>query len=273
MLIFANRISTKDILMKLIRTVLLLAFPLYFVSCGTQKPLPNYLENLSDTSDKKDVVIPELKIQKNDNLFIQVYSAALDPKVDELYNARQSSASGQTPPTATGYLVDIKGNIEYPRLGVLHAEGLTKLELADIIKRKINEKDSNLTNPSVIIRFINFKVAVLGEVKTPGVLNIPGERVTILEALGLAGDVSEYGMKDAVKVIRETDGKREIGVVNLSSDSLFISPYYNLLQNDVVLVQPTKRKAKKAEQDVVLQRVSFGLSVITAIALIYNIFK
>lgn len=274
MLIFANRISTKDILMKLIRTVLLLALPFYFISCGTQKPLPNYLENISDTSDKKDVVIPELRIQKNDNLFIQVYSAAVDPNVDALYNPRQISAGGgQSTAPVSGLLVDARGNIEYPRIGVIHAEGLTKLELADIIKKKLNEKDSVLTNPSVIIRFINFKVSVLGEVKNPGVLNIPGERVTILEALGLAGDVSEYGMKESVKVIRETNGKREIGIVNLSSDSLFLSPYYNLLQNDMVLVQPTKRKAKKAEQDVVLQRVSFGLSVITAIALIYNIFK
>lgn len=273
MLIFANRISTKDILMKLIRTVILLALPFYFISCSTQKPLPNYLENISDTSDKKDVVIPELRIQKYDNLFIQVYSAAIDPRADQMYNLNSSGSGGQSTTPVSGFLVDAKGNIEYPRIGVLHAEGLTKLELADIIKNKINEKDSNLTNPSVIIRFINFKVAVMGEVKSPGVLSIPGERVTILEAIGLAGDVSEYGMIDAVKVVRTTDGKREIGVVNLSSDSLFISPYYNLLQNDVVLVQPTKRKAKKAEQDVVLQRVSFGLSVITAIALIYNIFK
>jgi polysaccharide export outer membrane protein len=273
MLIFANRISTKDILMKLIRTVLLLVFPLYFISCGTQKPMPDYLENISDTSDKKDIVIPELRIQKYDNLFIQVYSASTDPRVDEIYNLRSGGSGGQSTTPVSGFLVDAKGNIEYPRVGLLHAEGLTKLELADIIKRRINEKDSVLMNPSVIIRFINFKIAVMGEVKSPGVLTIPGERVTILEAIGLAGDVSEYGMKDAVKVIRETDGKRQIGVVNLSSDSLFISPYYNLVQNDMIIVQPTKRKTKKAEQDVVLQRVSFGLSIITAIALIYNIFK
>ena len=273
MRIFANLLSTKDILMKLIRTVLLLAFPFYFVSCGTQKPLPNYLENMSDTSDKKEVVIPELRIQKNDNLFIQVYSASTKPEIDEYYNLRTAGSSGSTTAPVSGFLVDAKGNIEYPRIGLLHVEGLTKLELGDVIKRKINEKDSVLTNPAVIIRFINFKVAVLGEVKNPGVLSIPGERVTILEAIGLAGDIDEYGLKDAVKVIRETDGKRQIGVVNLSSDSLFISPYYNLVQNDVVLVQPTRKKAKKAEQDQVLQRVSFGLSIITAIALLYNIFR
>jgi len=262
--------------MKLIRTVLLIAFPFYFISCAVPKPLPNYLETIKDTANNREVVIPELRIQKNDNLSIQVYSASTDPRVDEIYNLRPSGSattSGQAAPTSTSsFLVDNRGNIEYPRIGILHAEGLTKLELGDLIKRKINEKDSVLSNPSVIIRFLNFKVSVLGEVKSPGVLTIPGERVTILEAIGLAGDINEYGLKDAVKVIREVNGKREIGRINLASDSLFISPYYNLLQNDVVLVEPTKRKAKKVEQDVVLQRVSFGLSIITAFALLYNIF-
>src|SRR5215510_5217047 len=99
MLIFVNRISIKDTLMKLTRTALLLFFPFYFFSCRTQKALPNYLEKVNDSLDKRSVVIPELRIQKNDNLSIQVYSASLDPKVDELYNPRPvvSSATGQAP--------------------------------------------------------------------------------------------------------------------------------------------------------------------------------
>lgn len=258
--------------MKLTRTALLLVLPFYFISCRTQKPLPNYLDHISDTGGKREVVMPELRIQKNDNLSIQVYSASIDPKVDEIYNLRSSASSnGQT--TTAGILVDARGNIEYPRVGVIHAEGLTKQELADIIKRKINEKDSVLTDPSVIVRFLNFKVAVLGEVKSPGVMTIPGERVTILEAIGLAGDVTDFGLKNNVKVVRETDGKRQVGIINLSSDSLFLSPYYNLVQNDIVMVSPTKKKAQKAETDIVLQRASFALSVITAITLVYSIFN
>ncbi len=274
MLIFAHQISIKDTLMKLTRTVLLFAVPFYFFSCTPQKELPNYLDRVKDTGDKKEVVVPELRIQKNDNLSIQIYSASLDPRVDELYNLRSGATSStQQGSTTAGFLVDGRGNIEYPRVGLIHAEGLTKQELADVIKRKINEKDSVLTNPSVIIRFLNFKVSVLGEVKSPGMMTIPGERVTILEAIGLAGDITEYGLKDQVKVVREIDGKRDIGVVDLSSDSLFVSPYYNLMQNDVVMVSPTKKKAKQAEQNIVLQRVSLGLSIITAIALLYNIFR
>ena len=258
--------------MKLTRTALLFVLPFYFISCGTQKPLPNYLDHISDTGAKREVVIPELRIQKNDNLSIQVYSASTDPKVDELYNPRPSLAgNGQT--AASGFLVDVRGNIEYPRVGTIHAEGLTKQELADILKKKINEKDSVLTDPSVIVRFLNFKVAVLGEVKSPGIMTIPGERVTILEAIGLAGDVTDFGLKNNVQVVRETDGKREVGIINLSSDSLFLSPYYNLVQNDIVMISPTKKKAQKAETDIVLQRASFALSVITAITLVYSIFN
>ena len=130
-----------------------------------------------------------------------------------------------------------------------------------------------LTNPSVIIRFMNLKVTVMGEVSKQGPISVPGERVTILEAIGLAGGTTDYGIKNPVKVMRETNGKREVGFVDLSSKDLFESPYYNLQQNDVVVVDPTKRKAKKAEQDVIMRQVSFGLSLITAIALLYNIFN
>ena len=259
--------------MKLIRTVLLLAFPFYFISCTPQKPLPNYLEHITDTSDKKEVIIPELRIQKYDILSIQVYSASTDVKADEIYNLRTGTATSPGQATTGGFLVDANGNIEYPRLGIFHAEGLTKEELATQIKKRLTEPVQVLIDPIVIIRFQNFKITVLGEVGNQGVLNIPGEKVTILEAVGLAGGITDDGLKNAVKIIREIDGKREIGMVNLSSDSLFMSPYYNLMQNDVVLVQPSKRKIKKAEQDQVLQRVSFGLSIITAIALLYNIFR
>lgn len=257
--------------MKFIRAVALLIFPLYLISCGTQKRIPNYIENVTDSSGKGEVQVVELKIQKNDILSIQVYSASTRPEADDLYNLRVANTLSSA--NTGGFLVDAKGNIEYPRLGTFHAAGLTKDELAAQIKKRLTEPVELLTNPTVIIRFQNLKITVMGEVINQGVLNIPGERVTILEAVGLAGGITDYGLKDAVKVIREVDGKREIGQVNLSSDSLFHSPFYNLVQNDVVLVQPTKRKAKKAEQEVMLQRIGFGLSIITTIALLYNIFR
>lgn len=261
--------------MKFIRTALLLALPVYLISCGTQQKLPNYLEKVTDTSGKGDVNIAELRIQKNDVLSIQVFSASTKPELsDVIYNLPQSQGGSSAGGSSTaGLLVDAKGNIEYPRLGSFHAEGLTKDELAAQIKKRLTEPIELLKDPTIIIRFMNLKITVLGEVSSQGVMNIPGERVTILEAVGLAGGITEFGLKNSVKVIREIDGKREIGQVDLTSDTLFKSPYYSLMQNDVVLVQPSNKKVKKAEQDVVLQRVSFGLSIITAIALLYNIFK
>ena len=145
---------------------------------------------------------------------------------------------------------------------------MTKLQLADTIKRKINEKDSVLTNPSVIIRFQNLKVTVLGEVNREGPISVPGERVTILEAIGLAGGIKDWAMKDSVKVIRELDGKERPGVVDMPSNNLFESPYYNLMQNDVIVVEPSKRKAKKTEQEMFYRQAAFVVSLITAIAVV-----
>jgi polysaccharide biosynthesis/export protein len=260
--------------MKLIRFVWLLAFPFYLTSCSTQQKIPNYLENVVDSSHNSDIKIPELRIQKNDMLSIQVYSASTKPEIDELYNLRQTNTiNNQSQGATNGFLVDAKGNIEYPRLGSIHAEGLTKDELAVQIKKRLTEPVELLKDPTVIIRFLNLKVTVIGEVESQGVINFPGERVTILEAIGLAGGITEYGKKNNVKVVRELDGKRQIGLVNLSSDSLFLSPYYTLMQNDVVMIDPVKQKQKQRDQTQAFQRVSFALSVITAAAFIYNIFK
>lgn len=259
--------------MKLLGIVLFLGFTAHFVSCSSQKKLPNYLENVSDTTIRADVQVPELRIQKSDLLSIQVYSASTKPEIsDAIFNLPgQGSAEGGT--ATTGYLVDVHGNIEYPRIGLIKAEGLTKLQLADTIKRKINERDSVLTNPSVIIRFQNLKITLLGEVNREGPISVPAERVTILEAIGLAGGIKDWGMKDSVMVIRELDGKRTAGWVDMTSNNLFESPYYHLMQNDVILVEPSKRKAKKTEQEVFYRQAAFVVSLITAIAVVITVFQ
>jgi polysaccharide export outer membrane protein len=257
--------------MKFIRILLLLGIPLYFFSCKPQQILPNYLENLTDSSGKGEVKIPELKIQKNDLLSIQVYSLSTRPELsDAIYN--QPSANTGMAGSSSGYLVDLNGNIEHHRLGIMHAEGLTKQQLATEIKKRLTEPVELLKDPTVIIRFLNYKVIVIGEVAKPGSILVPGERITILEAIGLSGDITQYGRKNTVKVVREIDGKRETGTIDLSSKDLFESPYYNLLQNDVVLVEPAKSRAKSAEQAVVAQKISFALTLATVAAAIANIF-
>ena len=257
---------------KILRIALFPGLCFYLISCSTQKKVPYYLENVVDTTGQQDVKIPELRIQKNDQLSIQVYSISTQPeKSDAIYNLPATGSAGGN--ATSGFLVDANGNIEYPRLGTFHAEGLTKQELAVQIKEKLTKPIELLKDPTVIIRFLNYKVIMLGQVGSQGVVNAPGERLTILEAIGLAGGINDYGKKENVKIIREINGKREIGIIDLSSKDLFESPYFNLMQNDVVLVEPTSRKLKQEEQNLVAQRVTFALSLITAAAFIYTIFK
>jgi polysaccharide export outer membrane protein len=274
--------------MRLLRLSTLVLFAIYFSSCGTQKKAPiNYIEN-ADSAINGAVQLTEIKIQKNDLLSIQIYSSSLDPSIDAPYNfpsgggASNASASGSqsngstssasAAPTAGGFLVDENGDIEYPRLGLLHADGLTKSQLAEVIKTKLTTPVKLLDHPSVVIRFMNFKVTVLGEVGHPGPIAVPTGHVTILEALGLAGDIPVSGKKNTVKVLRESEGKRQVGSIDLTSKELFNSPYYNLLQNDVVMVEVTKSKIRQSDQ-ATLQRITTVLGIITSLALVYNIVK
>lgn len=262
----------KIIKTKLLGRLLVLLLPLYLMSsCSTQQRIPNYLHNISDTTRLGTVNFPQLRIQKNDQLSIQVFSASTKRDIsDAPYNL--PAVPGSEGGTA-GYLVDADGNIEYPMLGVIRAEGLTRQELGEFIKTKINEKDSVLASPSVIVRFLNLRVTVLGEVGKQGIIQFPGERVNIMEAIGLAGGISEFGMKNNVKVIREANGEREVGVLDLSSDSVFHSRFYNLMQNDLVLVDPAPRKAKKTEQEAFFRQAGFVISIITATAVVIRLFQ
>ena len=260
--------------MKFLRLFSLLVLSAYlFSSCGTQKKIPPYyLQDATDTTIKGDIAVPELRIQKNDLLSIQVYSATTRPEIDALYNL-PTAAPGAPGQTVTGFLVDGNGNIEYPRLGSIRAEGLTKQELASAIRNKLTAPVELLRDPTVIIRFMNYKITVIGNVTREGLVTSPGEKITILEAIGMAGGITDFGKKDRVKVIRETDGRRTMGYVDLSSDSLFTSPYYNLVQNDVIIVEPTKQKARMVDQTLAQQRISLALSIITTATLIYSIFR
>ena len=253
--------------------MLLLATPFYLFSCKTTEKTRNYLENVTRDTVINDVKVPELRFQKDDLLSIQIYSLSTERKVDELYNLPATGAAATGTASTGGYLVDRFGDIEHHRLGTIHAEGLTKQELAAEIKKRLTEPVELLSNPTVIIRLMNFRVTVLGEVGHSGSVTVPGETMTILEAIGLSGDFTQYGKKHTVRVSRTINGKRELGTIDLSSRDLFNSPYYNLAQNDIIFVEPTKQKARQTDQQVVAQRISLVLGLITAAAFIYNIFK
>lgn len=253
--------------MKFTRTFIFLLVSLYFISCGTQHKTPYYLEHV-DTTGKGEVTVPDLRFQKNDLLCIQIYSISTKPEVsDAIYNFPCGSNS------TGGILVDNNGNIQYPRLGTIHAEGMTKPELEAEIKKRLTQPVELLKDPTVIIRFLNYRITVLGQVGHEGVINVPAERINILEAVGMAGGVTDFGKKDAIKIYRETNGQRQVGYIDLSSKDLFNSPYYYLAQNDVVVVEPTRQKARQVDQSVVAQRITFALGLITSAAFIYNVFK
>lgn len=255
-----------------------LSLLVFFVSCAPQKKVPfNYIENVTDTITNGAIKKFEPVIQKNDLLSIQVYSNSTKPEIsDILYNppalsgTTTSSASGNSGSgSGSGYLVDIDGNIKFPRLGTIHAEGLTKEQLADTLASKITDLES----PTIIIRFLNYRITVLGEVGRQGTFTVPYEKVTIFEAIGLAGDIPVTGKKENVRILREVNGNREIGTIDLTSKNVFESPYYNLQQNDVVLVDVKKTKATQLDQLTQVRRITLALSLVSTLAILYNIFK
>ena len=198
--------------MKTISFISVLIFSYFLVSCKTQQKIPNYLQHATDSTIKEEVQVPELRIQQNDRLSIRVYSASIRPEADEPYNLPTTSSGGTASSSSvspqSGFLVNSKGDIEYPKLGTFHAEGLTKEELAEQIRKRLTEPVELLVDPIVDIRFMNLKVTVMGEVNNQGVINFPGERVTILEAIGLAGGMTDFGIKDSVKILREIRRKK-----------------------------------------------------------------
>jgi polysaccharide biosynthesis/export protein len=247
---------------------------LFAFSCSTQRvATENYLQEMRDTTGKNAVNIQTPVVQKGDILSIKVFSKAngLNSQADAPYNLQEAGTGTGTGSSVQGFMVDQNGNIEYPQLGTLHVEGLTREQVADLVKSKL---EGQLTQPSVIVRFQNFKISVLGEVNRPGSFTLPTERVTILEALGLSGDITEFGTKNKVRVIREdNNGQVETGTIDLTSDDLFSSPYYRLQQNDVVLVESNGKKVKQQQKQETAQQIGIATSIVTAIALILNFIK
>ncbi|MFT3932724.1 MAG: polysaccharide biosynthesis/export family protein [Chitinophagaceae bacterium] len=203
-------------------------------------------------------------IQKNDILNIQVFSD--DPLAAAQYNQPTVSAI----PSAIGYLVDEQGDIMMLGVGRLHVQGLTKAELGKLLDE--NLKDKALKNPHYNIRFANYKITVQGEVNKAGELNILNDRITILEALAMAGDVTIYGKREDVLIIREQDGKRTMARVNVTDPTIFNSPYYYLQQNDLVIVEPVKRKPTADRQETI-QNIGLAASLISIAAVIYSILR
>lgn len=212
--------------------------------------------------------VPETLIQSKDILGISVSS--LNPAASAVFNApnlsyaNASSENGNTL-QSSGYLVDSAGFVQFPIIGNIKAAGFSCNQLKVMIAKSLTDKNL-LVDPIVTVRYLNFRVTVLGEVNHPTVITVPSEKISLLEALGLAGDITIYGKKDNVMVIREDGANKQIKRLDLNSTELFNSPFYYLKSNDVVYVQANKTKVSSSGRALqVLPIVFSGLSLIAII--------
>jgi polysaccharide biosynthesis/export protein len=178
-------------------------------------------------------------IQKNDLLSITVTS--LSEEASQLYNMPNTVAGSGSNAIPGGYLVDNEGNIQFPIIGTVKAAGLTKMALQQEITRILIERKL-LLDPILTIRNLNYKITVLGEVAKPTVINVPSDKINLLEALGFAGDLTLYANRSNVLLIREENNQRIFKVMNLNSNEIFKSPYFYLKPNDIIYVEPNPTK-------------------------------
>lgn len=243
----------------------LVCVTLLLSSCATTKDIAYFQNKIVNQPEKVDKHAG-IVVQPKDMLSIVVTTR--NPELAPMFNLPVISyqagselvSMGGANQRLMGYVVDNEGNIDFPVLGVLHVAGMTRWELADMIKDKL-VKEGYLSDAVVTVEFMNFKVSVLGEVTSPGTFTIEGDKVTVLQAISLARDLTIFGRRDNVSVIREKDGQRTIYEINLTDVDLFKSPAYYLQQNDIVYVQPNDIKARQSTtDDKTLRIASIGLS-------------
>ena len=214
----------------------------FLASCSAPKEVL-YLQDIASIKEENIDKNYEVIIHKDDLLAILVNSK--DPELALPFNmpvvTYQIGAQTTAQQRLLGYLVDQNGDIDFPILGKIHVEGLNRMQVTELIKQKLMSEDL-IKDPIVTVQFLNFKVSVMGEVTRPGTFDISGDRITLLEALSMAGDLTIYGRRDRVAVIREKDGKRRILYHDLRSSDIFQSTCYYLQQNDLVYVEPNKAK-------------------------------
>ncbi|MCX2741167.1 polysaccharide biosynthesis/export family protein [Pontibacter anaerobius] len=208
-------------------------------------------------------------LQSNDVLSIKVLS--VDPDMSNLFNiTNPANAFGVSEPASlylSGYAIDNEGFINLPTVGKLKVEGLTTSQTQELIQKNL---DRYITDATVVVKLISFKVSVLGEVRNPGYFYIYNERANLLEALSMAGDLTQGADRENVKLIRQKpDGKSEIVLLDLKDPNLVQSQYYYLMPNDVIYAEPLKTQLKR-DNLVVWNAV---LGVISTGALLYNLFK
>ncbi len=246
-------------------------------SCGASKK--NHANRLLisgiDSANDVSLAFPVPVIKKGDLLTILIYSD--NKEATEQFNQPQtggtsnaSIANGtQISTQGRGYFVDNNGEIFIHKVGQLKTAGLTTDQLAVELKTLLSPY---LMNPYAVVRFANARFTVLGEVTRPGVIEMPGVKVSIFDAIGFAGDFTNFGRRDNVLVVREIDGKRVAQRLDLRSPDVYHSDFFYLASNDLVYIEPTRRKPTGNEQ-VLLRNVTIGSSIVSVLVLIISLIR
>lgn len=244
-----------------------LTFLMFFSSCGSRKSMVYLQLDSTVMNTVYDSYIP--KIQVNDILTISVTAA--DPKVTAPFNFLSTVGTGNvTQATEMAlrptYTVDQDGNILFPMIGKINIGGLTRVEAISKIRIALSDY---IKDPGVNMNFNNFRVSVMGEVARPGSFTLPTERITVLEALAMAGDLTIRGVRTNVKIIREVEGKKSIHYLDLTKQESLNSPYYYLAQNDVIYVEPNKAQINNSKlgsnTNVIISVASLLITVISVL--------
>lgn len=255
-----------------------LTMVLMLSSCGSTKNVA-YFQNADSISYAASKMLYEAKIMPKDELTITVITT--DPKAAIPFNLAVSQTIGtggqlsSSGGTLQGYLVDNSGNIEFPVVGTLHVGGLTKNQAENLIKSKVKPYLAEQENPIVTVRMGSYHVSVLGEVTKPGVIYAPQEKMSVLEALAQCGDLTIYGKRDNVLLIRQdAEGEKHTYRLNMNDANIINSPYYYLQQNDIIYVEPNKVKAQNSAIGSSTTLWFSAVSILTSIAsLVVNILR
>mgnify|MGYP003410515078 FL=1 len=241
---------------------------LLLTACVSNKELTNFQSGENWDSVPKEIPQqPALVIQPDDVLSITVHSfdmaAAAPYNTDFNLTAAQGSVASIATPG--GCLVGPDGYIDFPVIGRIMLGGLTVEQAKNTVQKLVAKQ---LVDPVVMVRFLNFRITVIGEVSNPATFTIPNQKINILEAIGLAGDLTPYGKRDNILVIREQNGKREFGHINLKDKSIFSSPFFYLAQNDVIYIEPIKEKANTISErsTKILPWLSIAVTTLTLLA-------
>jgi polysaccharide export outer membrane protein len=262
----------------LVLPLALLAIIVLFGSCSTSKNVA-YFKNSEQVNLDASKMLYDARIMPKDQLTITV--SATDPEaavpfnmtVPTPYTVGQKSSYSQA--MLQSYLVDNDGTIDFPKVGRVKVGGLTKAEAEKKIEDLIKPYMAASENPIVTVRMSSYSISVLGEVTRAGSYQITREKVTILEALAMAGDMTIYGVRDKVKLIREdSNGQKSIHILNLNDANIINSPYYYLQQNDVVYVEPNKVKSQNSSVGSMTTLWFSATSILISLtSLLYNILK